>query len=289
MSPAGDHPGGDSHHYEQIVILVPHKERATPATMRGMNVGAITAGEKRVIAHPRTGPPIWLPLAVLVGLSVIVRLDELDLKLQRFFWSPTTGWFWEKEPAVQFLYQYGNWPALIFGGAAAAVWIISCCKTRWQPVRPLSLFLVLALVVGPGIMVNAVFKDHFGRSRPRQTHEFGGDQTFQPLGEPGFKGGGKSFPSGHASTGFYWLALFVFFWDRQRNWAWVFGVLGMCHGLIMGLGRMAQGGHWASDVLWAGGLVYLTAWLLHYFLLRTPGQPPAQGQLTPASATWLPN
>jgi len=250
-----------------------------------MNVGTMTASDKHLAAHHRTGPPIWLPLALLLGLSVFFRLDELDLKLQRLFWSPTDGWILEKNPVVQFLYHYGTWPALIFGGIATAVWIASYFTARWQPIRPLSLFLVLALVAGPGIMVNVVFKDHFGRSRPKQTHEFSGDQPFQQLGKPGFKGGGKSFPSGHASTGFYWLVLLVYFWDRQRTWAWTFGALGICHGLLMGLGRMAQGSHWASDVLWAAGFVYLTAWLLHHFLFRAPSAQLAQTSLAPASAT----
>jgi membrane-associated PAP2 superfamily phosphatase len=32
---------------------------------------------------------------------------------------------------------------------------------------------------------------------------------------------------------------------------------GLSYGLLMGVARMAQGGHFPSDVLWAGGMVYL--------------------------------
>jgi len=252
--------------------------------MRMMIAGVRIAGDKRQAARQRTGPPIWWPLALLLGLSVIIRLDELDLKLQRCFWSPTDGWFLGNNPVIQLVYRLGAWPVVIFGGIALGVWVGSSLVGRWRSVRLLSLFLTLVLILGPGLLVNAMFKDHFGRPRPKQTYGFGGNQPFQPLGEPGFKGAGKSFPSGHASAGFYWLALFVYFWDRQRNWAWAFGALGLCHGLVMGLGRMAQGGHWASDVLWAGGFVYLTAWLLHHLLFRHPSTRPAPTSLAPASA-----
>jgi len=34
----------------------------------------------------------------------------------------------------------------------------------------------------------------------------------------------------------------------------------------MGLGRMIQGGHFASDVIWAGGLIYLIGLILYYLL-----------------------
>jgi len=41
-------------------------------------------------------------------------------------------------------------------------------------------------------------------------------------------------------------------------------------GLAMGVARMAAGGHFASDVLWSGYLVFLVNWLLYYFVLRIP-------------------
>jgi len=34
----------------------------------------------------------------------------------------------------------------------------------------------------------------------------------------------------------------------------------------MGVARMVQGGHFPSDVLWAGGMVYLVGLSLYYLL-----------------------
>jgi membrane-associated PAP2 superfamily phosphatase len=36
--------------------------------------------------------------------------------------------------------------------------------------------------------------------------------------------------------------------------------------MLIGLGRMAQGGHFATDVIWAGGIVYLSGITLYYLL-----------------------
>jgi membrane-associated PAP2 superfamily phosphatase len=214
-------------------------------------------------------------------MSAIFLLSDFDLTWQRRFWSPETGWLWKNHPAVQFLYRFGTWPTLIVGIASGLVWIGSMGTGRWKHFRPVSSFLSLLLLIGPGLLVNTVVKDHFGRPRPIQTAGFGGKLSFHVLGEPGFGSGGRSFPCGHASMGFYWLGLFVYFWSRRRGIAWAFLGLGLVHGGIMGLGRMAQGGHWPSDVLWSAGFVYLTAWVIHRFATRgsaAGGSPEACGE-----------
>ena len=51
----------------------------------------------------------------------------------------------------------------------------------------------------------------------------------------------------------------AFFLYRRRNgWALAFLLLGLFAGCLIGMARMAAGGHFASDVIWAGGFVYFT-------------------------------
>ena len=218
-------------------------------------------------------PPLWRPLAFLIGFSLLLRWLALDQLLQQPFWSEQGGWWLAKHGAVRFLYHYSTWPALFVGIGSGLVWFASWVTGRYKEARPITLFLSLLLVVGPGIVVNFLLKNHVGRPRPVQTLEFGGNNHFRRLGELGSKAG-KSFPSGHASMGFYWLGLSVFFWERRRNRAWVFAVLGLTLGTVIGVGRMAQGGHWPSDILWSAGVIYFAAWVLHYALFRT-AQPSA--------------
>lgn len=230
-------------------------------------------------------PPIWIPLALLIGLSGVIRLFDLDLVLQTGFWLSDTGWHRAEEPWVLFLYRYGPWPAVGVGAVGGAIALASRWQARCRPYRVGGLYVALLLVIGPGLIVNWCFKDQLGRPRPRESIPFEGSRPFRPLGHLGPAGDGKSFPSGHASTGFFWLGLFVYHWPARRKLAWFFAAAGIFHGSAMGIARMAQGGHWASDVLWSAGLIYITGWILHFFIQRPsptletsgPQSPPRSG------------
>jgi hypothetical protein len=64
----------------------------------------------------------------------------------------------------------------------------------------------------------------------------------------------------------FWLI-----WRRERPWlARTFLVLGLGLGLLMGVGRMVAGGHFLSDVLWSGFMMFLVAWVLYHPVLRLP-------------------
>jgi membrane-associated PAP2 superfamily phosphatase len=213
-------------------------------------------------------PPIVIPVLLLLGLSALMLLTDFDRVWAHRVWSVEGGWRLRDEPLVRLLYEYGNLPALIAGIGGMVLWPVLLWKQRPRQERALALFLGLSLILGPGIVVNAVFKDHYGRPRPNQTVEFGGTLPYHRLFEPGVGGVGKSFPSGHASMGFYWLGLFVWFWPIRRRTACAFGAAGLLHGGFMGWGRTVQGGHWASDVLWSAGCVYLSAWALWLVMTR---------------------
>ena len=71
-----------------------------------------------------------------------------------------------------------------------------------------SLYLLLVLLVGPGLIVNLVLKDNFGRARPRNIKEFNGDKKFSSA----FYISNQckqncSFTSGDVSVGFVYYSL----------------------------------------------------------------------------------
>jgi membrane-associated PAP2 superfamily phosphatase len=123
------------------------------------------------------------------------------------------------------------------------------------------------LACGPGLLINSLLKPHCHRPRPNQIAEFGGSQSFVPvlmIGKPAADMDFKSFPSGHASMGFFLMTPAFVLRRSKRRWARAFLWLGLAAGVLLGVTRIAQGRHFPSDVLWSGGLVYFTAVLLHY-------------------------
>ena len=206
-----------------------------------------------------------VPIAVLAAATALIAVTGADLKVSTFFHIAGAWPVGDSQP-WHFLYLYGYYPAYILGGAALALFAVGFFKPGLALCRKGAAFMVVLLMLGPGLLVNSAFKDHWGRPRPRDITLFGGTKTFHQPWQKGVAGTGKSFPSGHGASAFY-LAMPYFALRRRspRAAARIFA-LGMIYGLFMGVARIAQGGHFVSDVLWAWGGVHLTAVALYYLM-----------------------
>jgi undecaprenyl-diphosphatase len=92
--------------------------------------------------------------------------------------------------------------------------------------------------------------------------EFAGTQHFTPALIPADQCARNcSFPAGHPAIGFY-LVSFAFLVGDPRRRRVAEGVA-IAAGTLIGLARMAQGGHFLSDVVFSGLLVCGTSWLLY--------------------------
>lgn len=207
-----------------------------------------------------------VPLAVLILLSVVLVMTEADLGLEAMFYSSTGGWSLGGKNPWKFIYDYANVPAFFMVFAALCVLVATFFRQFWRRYRKIALFMVLLLVLGPGLVVNTILKDHWGRARPHEIVNFGGDQMYQPFWKKGVAARNGSFPCGHASVGFYLFAPFFFLRKTSSRWALFFLAAGIVAGGVVGLARMIQGGHFITDVLWSGGVTYLTGLLLAYGL-----------------------
>jgi lipid A 4'-phosphatase len=204
------------------------------------------------------------PLLAVAAVAVALSVAGADLAIESLFYTPGVGWPQGDGEPWTFLYQYGNIPAFIFSGLGAIAFLLSFFSARVQLDRKAGLFIVVFLVLGPGLIINALFKDNWGRPRPSEIINFGGTETYRPFWSPGPSGLGRSFPSGHAAIGFFIMAPFFILRRKSPGWARRALAAGILYGLLMGLGRMIQGGHFLTDVIWAGCLVYLTGLFLYY-------------------------
>ncbi len=209
---------------------------------------------------------LWALLILLVIATGLLAHSNADLALSARFYQG--GWPIGEQFPWKLLYRIDRIPALLlaFGWLGALLWSLS--NPVLIPWRREAIFMLLLLALGPGLLVNSVFKEHWGRPRPREVQEFGGSKQFLQPWQPGISGHGRSFPSGHSSAAFY-LATPWFVYRRRKPMqarAWLLG--GCAFGLLMSVARISQGGHFLTDCLWAFGMVWLVGQILAAALLR---------------------
>jgi len=222
-------------------------------------------------------------LAFLIVTTGVIALSGADLAISSRFYI---GGKWPVGDLTlwQVFYRLDRIPSISLGIFGLAAFLMSYAKSEYYRWRRSGAFLILLLILGPGLLVNSVFKDHWGRPRPREIAEYGGQKQFLHPWQKGEDGKGRSFPSGHGSAAFYMTAPY-FIYRRSNNRLarlWLLG--GLVFGVLMSIARITQGGHFLSDNLWAWGMVHLTALVLCYVLgLDQPDNTPPKSEIPTCS------
>ena len=229
--------------------------------------------------------------AVGAAAFLFLLAPGIDLWASGLFFRTGEGFFLADLGVVRALYRSVPWIV-----AAQVVGIPLLLFLGWWRGREIAgiglrqgVFVLLVLALGPGLAVNTVLKDHWGRARPSQVAEFGGSQSFTAAPLPATACDKNcSFVSGHAAVGFALVAFsFVATGPRRRR---AIGAGAVAAGALIGLARIIQGAHFLSDVVFAGFVVCGIAWLLDRALLERDlagalWQRMA-GRLGPAGAGW---
>jgi len=204
----------------------------------------------------------WEVPVFIVFALICVFFPEIDLWVSGLFFDQDTGFYLNDNLAVQVVYNVFRYiPAFILP-VMLIMLLLPYFYKKAEGTRKYTTFLLLTLLIGPGIIVHPVLKDNFDRPRPRDVQEFNGERTFSPafiMAENGDRN--KSFASGHGAMGFFFMA-FAWVFRKRRYF-----IAGLIIGSIVSLGRIVQGGHFLSDVLTAGFIVYFTCQALSYFIL----------------------
>lgn len=112
-------------------------------------------------------------------------------------------------------------------------------------------YIALCAAIGPGLVANLGFKDHWGRARPSQIVEFGGTRTFTPpLQRTDQCESNCSFISGEASN--YFMIGFAFAYLASGVMRRRLFMIAIAAGSFAGLIRIGGGGHFLSDVVFSG-------------------------------------
>lgn len=140
--------------------------------------------------------------------------------------------------------------------------ILIWCALVQGRLKKAALFLILCFALGPGLLVNVVLKNHWGRPRPATITQFGGKLTYQkPWVKSNECATNCSFVAGDSSTAFAFFALVVLIRKKlMRNLVFSLCVLNW---LFFAFLRIAAGGHFLSDVLIGATLVWIIVWLCY--------------------------
>ncbi|HEV8051618.1 MAG TPA: phosphatase PAP2 family protein [Parachlamydiaceae bacterium] len=205
----------------------------------------------------------------LLALAIITPFTpQLDLAITNYFYQPTQSF--PSNPFYNFLYNYGLIPAQLLFSFSATILFLSWFLKKWKSWHTPALILTLSLLIGSGLIVHEIFKEHWGRPRPKQVIEFGGSQPFRPYYEPNFfhqPEPSKGFSCGHCTMGFYFFTLALV--ARRLNYMktfWTALILAFALGITLSLARIAQGGHFFSDTLISAIVMWLTAYTCVHWL-----------------------
>jgi len=207
-------------------------------------------------------PSVWLwlllPLTGLLLMTLMFTLFDFDRAISSNFYRPGEGWFLRSQPLWIWLHKQGTIPGVLLAVGCLVFWLLSYYFSSLKAWRKPCLVVVLTTVLAAGLLVNAILKQYWGRPRPSQIIEYGGQWEYRSIFPPGTPGKGASFPCGHCTMGFVFLATAAFY-PRSKSLAVTGVATGVILGSLLSAARVVQGAHFTSDTLWSLGLVAITA------------------------------
>lgn len=221
----------------------------------------------------RTGLLIALAIAAVTGL-LFGFYPQLDLAVARYFYgfadSANNMFAMRVYPPAMLARDAGLWVGTVLIAPAVAALVFKLLLPRRKILLSgrAILFLMATMALGPGLLVNVILKDHWHRPRPIDVQQFGGAEHFMPWWDPrGDCPNNCAFVSGDVAGAFWTIAPAALAPPQWR--ALAYGAA-LTLGAGMAAVRVMAGGHFVSDVIFAGVFTFLIVWLAHGLIYRWP-------------------
>ena len=233
----------------------------------------------RVTSYLRLRRSRTLLACFLLSSILLATFSHIDLGIAALFYDG--GFYMARQGWARAL--HGSIPWFIIGTLVAVAGIYVFNRLARRDLLGIDgrklVYLLLVLVLGAGLVVNAILKDNFGRARPRDVEEFGGTLQFTPAfvvsSECDYN---CSFASGDAAGAFFGLA-FVLASSRRR----AASAAGIGFGVLVSVARIASGAHWFSDTVVSFFVMLIVADTLHYqMFMFSPAAVEAVSEVGPA-------
>lgn len=210
----------------------------------------------------------------IVASLIFYFYPQIDLTISSFLYNSQQGFFLVAHPnRIINFFRF----AIVVLSYIIVISMIIVLVIKWLrpkifsqiPART-AIFIILSFTIPSLLVVESVLKEHWGRARPSQITQFGGDSQFTPAWEITEQCESNcSFSSGEAANAFAYIALIFIAGKRRRTVA----VVVLTVASLVGLMRMAQGGHFFSDVIISAWIEYIMIWLFYqWYLLKRPNK-----------------
>lgn len=219
----------------------------------------------------RTGLIVALSIAAVAGLAFGV-LPSLDLTVAGVFYAVRdaggNAFAWRLSPTLMTIHNVALNAGFVLVAPAVIALAIKLILPRSKMLisgRAI-VFLISTMILAPGLLVNVALKDHWGRPRPIDVTQFGGDQHFVAWWDPrGDCPGNCSFVSGDVATTAWTFAPAALVPPPYR--ALAYGAA-LALTVFMAAIRIMAGGHFPSDTIFAGVFTFLIVWLAYALIYR---------------------
>jgi lipid A 4'-phosphatase len=214
----------------------------------------------------RTGLIVALVVATVVGL-VFGLYPNLDIRVTGLLFNPEF-YTYNMRQTLGPVRDAAMWLITLLAVPPVIAVVVKLILPRRRMLMPprAALFMILTLALGPGLVVNGLAKEYWGRPRPIDVQQMGGKQPFVAWWDPrGTCQKNCSFVSGDVSGGFWTLAPAALTPPPWRP---------LAYGAAIALGsgiavlRMLFGGHFFTDAVFAGVITFLIIWLTYNCFYR---------------------
>ena len=180
-------------------------------------------------------------LTVLLPLWLLCLISEFRYApIDSFFAAPfyLSGNNWLGTGSFFFsavLHKGGKYVAVAVAVSSLILFLLSYLKkfARLKPYRKVCLYVTLS--ISACALIISGLKPLSASPCPWSLPQYGGSGS-----------AGKCFPAGHASSGFCLFSLYFAFRQLRVTRSWIFLILALALGWILGVGRQAQGAHFLS-------------------------------------------
>ncbi|WP_345992912.1 phosphatase PAP2 family protein [Sulfurimonas sp. HSL-1716] len=206
---------------------------------------------------------VWI--LFITSSLLFVLFPQIDLYISSLFYYAKEGFSTNGTWYEKLLYDSVKPVVAIAAALPILIWFYNLAskKNLLHVNAKVVLYALLVLAIGPGIIVNDIFKEHWGRARPAQTVEFGGKLEFTPAFVISDQGG-YSFSCGHAAGAFFLLSLALL--AKRKKAFWI--TLASAYGIAISYIRIAAGGHYLSDTVVSFFIVFIVSLMLHHFIFK---------------------